>query len=362
MKQYVTLLIFIFFSFSAFCHSEYIHFDDYVTSPHYGRGYVGIPDSIYEEKGQINKVRFKLNNRLFVDVTRQDTFLVYQPVKYLGKDIDIPASIINISRLENPSTDIHLVNLKEYGEEYPFIWRPSTVANFDDIRLNDFPLSGQQLKYYRFSCEDTKIELVKQPHDSTFVVLTPELKKGIRDGVQYKSNYSIHDTIPLLNSYLLIRTINEIDSIVEIDRIPLIHKPRGYNGFEIIDSIFDLYGIYNLDRDKYLLLDFFGSWCKPCINGLPKLVEIYPQVKDQVNIITIDAENATEDFALSHNILAKIGPLWPIIYELIDEGLNKALKIETFPTYILVENSSIVLLTNSTDEIINFINNKIIGN
>lgn len=38
---------------------------------------------------------------------------------------------------------------------------------------------------------------------------------------------------------------------------------------------------------KYVVLDFWGSWCSPCIGELPKLKEFYNQNKDNVEVIGI---------------------------------------------------------------------------
>ncbi len=43
-------------------------------------------------------------------------------------------------------------------------------------------------------------------------------------------------------------------------------------------------------QGKYVLLDFWGSWCPPCRKENPKLVALYKKYRDQLTIVTIALE------------------------------------------------------------------------
>ena len=47
-------------------------------------------------------------------------------------------------------------------------------------------------------------------------------------------------------------------------------------------------------RGKYVVLDFWGSWCPWCIKGFPALKAFYAKHKDKVEVIGIDCGD-TED-------------------------------------------------------------------
>ena len=44
-------------------------------------------------------------------------------------------------------------------------------------------------------------------------------------------------------------------------------------------------------RGKYVVLDFWGSWCKWCIAGFPKMKELYAKCKDRVEFVGIDCQD-----------------------------------------------------------------------
>lgn len=47
-------------------------------------------------------------------------------------------------------------------------------------------------------------------------------------------------------------------------------------------------------KGKYVLLDFWGTWCIWCVRGIPKMKEYYAKYKDKFEILSIDC-NESED-------------------------------------------------------------------
>jgi thiol-disulfide isomerase/thioredoxin len=44
-------------------------------------------------------------------------------------------------------------------------------------------------------------------------------------------------------------------------------------------------------QGKVILLDFWATWCEPCIKGMPHLEELQQTYKNKLQIITLTSEN-----------------------------------------------------------------------
>lgn len=53
----------------------------------------------------------------------------------------------------------------------------------------------------------------------------------------------------------------------------------------------DLYG-----QGKYILLDFWGSWCGSCVAGIPKLKELHERFSDKLTIISVNSDTNRESW------------------------------------------------------------------
>ncbi len=88
-------------------------------------------------------------------------------------------------------------------------------------------------------------------------------------------------------------------------------------------------------KGKYIVLDFWGSWCMPCISGFPKMKEYYSKYRENMEIIGIACKNTELDWMKSikkHNIN------W--LHILNHEGsddLTVKYSIEAYPTKILID-------------------------
>lgn len=87
-------------------------------------------------------------------------------------------------------------------------------------------------------------------------------------------------------------------------------------------------------RGKPLLLDFWATWCGPCLAWMPALNRIYMDVKDKgVAVVTVDQDSAAENAV---GYLARHGYLWTNYHD--DNGnIGKAFKSEGIPLTILID-------------------------
>jgi thiol-disulfide isomerase/thioredoxin len=99
-------------------------------------------------------------------------------------------------------------------------------------------------------------------------------------------------------------------------------------------------------RGKYLLLDFWGSWCAPCLADLPHMKAAYERFRHRgFEILGIDYEySATTDAV--RVLLNEKGVEWPnATPESVKDLVEKRFRIQGFPTLILLDPDGVVVET-----------------
>lgn len=67
-------------------------------------------------------------------------------------------------------------------------------------------------------------------------------------------------------------------------------------------------------KGKYVLVDFWASWCGPCRAEMPKVVELYKQYKDKgFEIVGISLDRTNDDWVKG---IKELGITWPQISDL----------------------------------------------
>lgn len=88
-------------------------------------------------------------------------------------------------------------------------------------------------------------------------------------------------------------------------------------------------------RGKYVVLDFWGSWCGWCIKGIPDMKKYYDKYKDKMEILGIDCNDTEEKWkeaVKEHDI--------PWLHVRNESGKNDVsvlYAIEGYPTKIVVD-------------------------
>lgn len=115
-------------------------------------------------------------------------------------------------------------------------------------------------------------------------------------------------------------------------------------------------------RRKYVLLDFWGTWCGPCIGDIPYLKKAYETYKDKgFEILGMDNEIAmqndvtAEDLAKglekARSFVAANGVTWPqATTESIKSLFEKRFQIIAWPTMILLDPKGRILSVNPTSK------------
>lgn len=94
-----------------------------------------------------------------------------------------------------------------------------------------------------------------------------------------------------------------------------------------------------LRGEKLTLVDFWATWCKPCIQAIPKLNKLYSQYKEKgVELIGINVDSPrnsakVKPFARAHKIS------YPVLRDPNSEVASE-LNVTVFPTLYIVNNKN----------------------
>jgi thiol-disulfide isomerase/thioredoxin len=105
-------------------------------------------------------------------------------------------------------------------------------------------------------------------------------------------------------------------------------------------------------KNKYLLLDFWASWCGPCVAEIPDVKKVYEQFGDKnLAVLGVSLDRKKEQWLRS---VKKYSLPWPQVSELKgwDGVLPKSLDIRYIPQYYLVNpQGKFVLMGASIEEV-----------
>ena len=88
-------------------------------------------------------------------------------------------------------------------------------------------------------------------------------------------------------------------------------------------------------RGKWLILDFWGSWCGWCIKGMPKMKEYYAKYQDKLEILGVDCNDTVEKWKAA---VAKHEIPWLHVYWDKENGDNPVdmYGVRGFPTKVVI--------------------------
>jgi thiol-disulfide isomerase/thioredoxin/outer membrane lipoprotein-sorting protein len=86
-------------------------------------------------------------------------------------------------------------------------------------------------------------------------------------------------------------------------------------------------------RGKPVLIDFWATWCAPCVTALPNLDKIYREARDKgLVLISVDRD---EEAKTASDLLAKKGYTWPNFHD--DGEIEKLVGSSGIPRTLLID-------------------------
>lgn len=133
--------------------------------------------------------------------------------------------------------------------------------------------------------------------------------------------------------------------------------------FEIVDytnTTFNLYNYLNQNKRKYYLIDFWATWCQPCIAQFPKLTEIYEKYNSVgfgMIAYSLDVKRDKYQEFTDNNKLK-----WPTFTDLegSESQVYKLFNVSSIPFNFLIDSDFNIVEVNMTpDKLLNFLEEKL---
>jgi cytochrome c biogenesis protein CcmG, thiol:disulfide interchange protein DsbE len=87
-------------------------------------------------------------------------------------------------------------------------------------------------------------------------------------------------------------------------------------------------------KGKVVVLDFWGTWCGPCVAAMPHLKELYAKHKSAgLEVIGVHTTNGGEEMA---KFVQEKSLPWPVAVD-ADQGTVKAFKVDSYPDYYIID-------------------------
>lgn len=116
-------------------------------------------------------------------------------------------------------------------------------------------------------------------------------------------------------------------------------------------------------RGKVVLIDFWATWCAPCMKEVPQLKKMYEQYRERgFEIIGVSSDNApgngpdpdgeAKSAADMIEFVKQHGMSWPTYYDgkFMDNAMNVKFKIRSLPTKYLLDRKGLLVAINLRGE------------
>lgn len=86
-------------------------------------------------------------------------------------------------------------------------------------------------------------------------------------------------------------------------------------------------------RGRPLVVNFWGSWCLPCVEEMPDLQRVFQSLEDQVAFLGVNVNDSVE---AATRMVARTGVTYDLVRD-VNGDLGRSLEVTTSPTTFLVD-------------------------
>lgn len=231
--------------------------------------------------------------------------------------------------IEEKTVSISLAYLKKYG---------MFMSNFPNYFIAE--LDGQQIGV----CSNNFTNMLyRKP---SIALLSDTLNAGEKINpdalIEYKEYLEVNGKI------YQNRGVNLADQQlklfpIEKSKSELYSSQIGYPAFPFNGELFQEDSMVSLNdyKGKYVLLDFWATWCKPCLQEIPHLKALYEKTdRSEFEIISIVGESPVESL---QKIIQNEHLVWPQILSNEENQIVETYGIQGYPTTYLLDPKGMIV-------------------
>lgn len=235
--------------------------------------------------------------------------------------------------------------LNDISIDYEMIKGINMCQQYIELRKELLPLLEEESRLWfnwwqiRENKSDESIKLENQFHDFSFNVIGKKRLEFAKQHLDYElsPSYFLGNNIPIdtLIKYNNLLSQNAKNSpygkllSAEVNTLKGNMAPA-FSETTSNGKDFDLKQL----RGKYIVLDFWGSWCGPCMNGVPKMREYYNKYNTRIEFVGIACNDTESDWekAIKSNQMD-----WTqILNDKSSMDLTALYGISSYPTKIII--------------------------
>lgn len=277
-----------------------------------------------------NGVVFSINNEevfFYLDPGEMQLFLKVDSLensvlKGSQTQIDLETLKLQIKPLEDSFYKVRKQIYSEQSEQNKdfLINQKDSIGNLLDDTLIDF-INSHPASYVSLGAI---MDLFMSRRQNIDVLM------GLFDGLS--ENVKVSCNGKLIHSYILQRQralMANVPSLEALDKDGTLVKLSDFEG-------------------KYILIDFWASWCVPCIKGFPHLKALYSKYKDEgLVVISISVDNEKDEQKWLNAIEQNNIMGWIHILSCKNSGENNICDLydshSPIPLYIVIDNSGNII-------------------
>ena len=238
--------------------------------------------------------------------------------------------------------------LSFYFFQHGFITDSIGYATDLDWRINGYNSDNEQTEFPRRTkltmsrWLDIQKSMVSKFKDQVFApfMLYWEMRRDLTPG-EFKAYRSLLD--PKLDNHPYTKAI---DDFITSSEFGIGNKMPDFKMPDKNDNVVE----WKEFSGKYVLIDFWASWCGPCLREMPNVVKLYEECKgDNFEIVGISLDENKEKWL---NTVEEYKMTWPQLcdFKAWDSQIVKLCNVDAVPTTVLVSPDGNVVAINLRGE------------